>query len=364
MKQRPLFLGVLLAVGTFDSSVLFVSSLLILWALWESRRELPPIPGLLLAGSIAATAPLSAISWHPLAISGVVLALFVLARVVRREWDSNSFFSGLVVGVIPQVIVAVLTWGDARPGLLSLNASQVAQTGLLFWFILPALDLKSQRLAWLVAGVQMAVSLSRAPMFAALVYVLQKPTWRRLSMFGGICGLFVVAMYSQGQTIRISPGALTDSMEIRTGLVDIGGSVMIVDGNGFEITTDPTKYTEPRFTLTGYGNGNYIAVTGLVRPHNVPLLMVYEMGILAIVPFVLFGWAVLTRRIPWAAALSMFLLWQVVEEPAARFEGMFVTAAVLIALWQRPLSVFGSMRNERAPIRPNTSGLRSARERR
>lgn len=357
-------LGALLTVGTFDSSVLFVAAILIIWAVWESRRELPPVPGLILAGSIAFTAPLATVAWHPLVISALVLAIVVLGRSIRRQWDSQSFFLGLIAGVTPQIVAAFFTWPSNRPGLLSLNASQVAQTGLVFWLILPSLVPSSQRFAWVAAAIQMSVAVSRAPMAVGFVYVVLNPSRLRLLMFAGICVLFAGALISQGLGDRLNPGELREAAQTRSDLIkpsaetETGESkpvfipVELPTGQiVIEATTDSSKYNLPRFTWTGYGNGNYLDATGIVRPHNVPVLLFYEMGLLALVPFGLFGWAAVTRRIPWGVAFSLFLLWQVVEEPAGRFEGMFTTAAVLIALWQRPLPLSDLARYARVPLR-------------
>ena len=181
-------------------------------------------------------------------------------------------------------------------------------------------------------------------------------------MLVGLISLFVFAGSSQGNLNRFSPGPTVDALGVRLAL--LGGpeiklpeiidrqktreapkhaALATNDQNIMRTETDPitqVKVSEiaptksNAFRWNGYGLGNYVNVTGLARPHNIFVLLFYEMGVLAAIPVFLLGWAVWNRKIPLSVFLALFLLWQVTEEAAGRVEGFFTTAAVLIAVWR------------------------------
>ena len=100
-----------------------------------------------------------------------------------------------------------------------------------------------------------------------------------------------------------------------------------------DITNDnsaPPELRPARFTPTGYGLGAYVQGTGRVRPHNIPVLLAFEMGLLALGPLLVLAWAVWRRHIPIPVIVSWIGLWMLVEEPTARLEGHFLIAAVII----------------------------------
>lgn len=325
MIATPAILGALLAVGTFDQAFGAVAVALAFWALWLTRKQTPPMIGILLAGSIAATAPIAHDPWPPLMIAGLVLAVAVVGRHVRRNWSVDSFFVGLWVGVAVQVYAVFVTLGEQRPALLSLNASQVGQTGLMFWLILPELSKLKRIQAFIPASIFLAVSAARTPQIAALVYLVARPNRSRLIMFAVILLMFGGALFMQGNWDRL----------------------ISTDG----ITTRIQHLADVEYSWFGVGVGNYVAATGLVRPHNVFVLLVAEMGVFALMPIFLLGWAVFTRRIPFSVFLSLFVLWQFTEEATGRIEGMFTTYVVLLAVWRPQASTLRKLW-ARSPTKP------------
>ncbi len=317
--------------GTFTSLYPIVATILVFWAAvitWRCKRT-PPLLGLLLAVAIYLTSLGSVEPLMPLALGTIILAVIVVSDHVRREWDLQSFFIGLTAGVAPQVFAAFTTFGAARPGLMSLNASQVAQTGLVFWLVLPEMKARAQWLGWLPAAVQMAVSVSRVPLFVAVVYFALKPTKQRAVMLFLIIVLFIYAGYAQGQISRVLPPQLIKAAELRLGLISSP-----IESSQAAAGSISDSVVSPEFEISGFGFGNYINHTGLVRPHNVFILMFFEMGILALIPVLMLGWAVFTRRLPMAVFIPLFILWQFTEEANGRVEGFFTTAAVLTAVWR------------------------------
>lgn len=309
MKTAPAIFGALIAVGTFVSSAIAVALVIIAWGLWIIRRDLPPVPGVILSGAVALSAISGAVPDQTLFLALFILCLVTVSSRIKR--DINSFFVGLLAGIGSQLYVLAIHAGDFRPGGLSLNASQVAQVGLMFWLILPAVSGRLQLAGYGAAALQLGIAVSRGPMAAALAYLIMKPSKVRALMFSGIIISFLFFGTLQGNLHRVLPESVAHAAGVRAELIN-GGDL----------------------TWTGYGLGGYIEATGQDRPHNVPVLLAYEMGIFAVVPAGLFAWAVWTRRIPADAAITLLLLWQLVEEPAGRIEGILVTCGVLVAVWR------------------------------
>ncbi|NGX63814.1 MAG: hypothetical protein KR126chlam6_01228, partial [Candidatus Anoxychlamydiales bacterium] len=182
-------------VGTFASGYLIISAVFIGWALWitwKAKRS-PPMPGLLLAGAIYLTSIGSIEPLMPIAMGTIVLSLFIIGRHIRSGWDTYSFVVGMIAGSGIQMYAAFTTWGDVRPPLMSLNASQVAQTGLVFWIVLPELKKPDQWYAWLPAALHIGVSIARVPIAAAVVYFIARPSKTRALMLAGIIAVFFFA---------------------------------------------------------------------------------------------------------------------------------------------------------------------------
>lgn len=342
-------------VGTFVSGYPIISAAFTGWALWITwnTKRPPPKAGLLLSGAIYLTSIGSVQPLMPIAMGTIVLSLFIIARHVRTGWDTYSFVLGMIAGSAIQMYAAITTWGDVRPPLLSLNASQVAQTGLVFWIVLPELKKPEQWYAWLPAAVHMGVSLARVPLAAAVIYFFSRPSKPRAFMLAGIIAVFFSSSTSQGLLSRVLPESLADKVSERIGMViNPAETTVALTGGKSDELIPKVEYAE--FEWNGYGVGNYVTETGLIRPHNIFVLVFYQMGVLAIVPVFLFGWAVFARKIPLSVFLALFFLWQFTEEAIGRVEGFFTTAAVLVAVWRsRPAtnSLLAATRRRLLPAR-------------
>ena len=311
LKPKPAILGALLAIGTFQSSALAVGFILIAWALYTAVRNksFPTLGFILWAALLTPLRPIES-----MILGAVVLSLVVIVEDVRRDWSINDFVTGLLVGSSLQVVAALTTWGAVRPGLWSLNASVVGQIGLMFWLILPELPKPARIAPWFFSAILIGVSVARLPLFVGGVFLLFRPGIRQIGMFLVIVGVFLAAAFSQGNLNRFDPGRIQADSQIRVELLQTGQQTGLI----------------------GYGIGQFINETGLTRPHNVFVLLFYELGYLVIVPVGLFAWAIYTRRVPLPTALSLIVLWQFVEEPSGQLEGMFITAVVFACAWRRP----------------------------
>ena len=197
----------------------------------------------------------------------------------------------------------------------------------MFWLILPELPKPARIAPWLYSVILIGVSVARVPLFVGGVFLLFRPGIRQIGMFLVIVGVFLVAAFSQDNMTRFDPVEILRAITIRTELV--------VDAK--IVAQDPELRFWQNVTI-GYGIGQFINETGLIRPHNVFVLLFYELGYLVIVPVGLFAWAIYTRRVPLPTALSLIVLWQFVEEPSGQLEGMFISAVVFACAWRRPLS--------------------------
>ena len=375
------------------SSYTIVGFIFVAWAIWVvyKTHKIPSRKSLAMAGAIYLTALASIAPSMPIILGTFVLALLVVADYVRADWNLRSFFIGLLYGVSLQLAAAILTWGTPRPPLLSLNASQVAQTGLVFWLIVPELKFGERWAGWFPAALLIGVSVARAPIASVLLYFFARPCKQFGLMLVALISVFVFASHSQGNLQRFMPDTVKEAAESRLALLGFPDlklpdiklpdranedreSVMVPAPTA-AVATDNVVLPEPTQNLTaiavterlapdkqvirtgtdlltgrdisetpitketsfgwnGYGLGNYVNVTGLIRPHNIFVLLYWEMGLLAVVPVFLLGWAVFTRRMPFSVFLALVLLWQFTEEAAGRVEGFFTTAAVLVAVWR------------------------------
>lgn len=355
MPIWPLLIGAAAGVGTLDGGFT-AAGVIAVAACWQAIREGhgPPWWGSLLSTAILITAIGGASPVNTLVMAGQVFLLsWAFAWCRARRWDGKAFLTGLLIGLAAQTIALVATWGAVRPGGFSYSASQLGQTALLVWMLIP----QRGPLAWAglaTAAITMSVSVARVPMAAAGLWTALRPSRRRWAMYGAIAVLYGLAVVQQGQVYRILPAGIIHSALARLELVlptqtTPGGDVAAnpaIESIGqalgvdplwtygvrdyvVEATESPPEYHAAMLTPLGYGLGGYVAATGLQRPHQVPVLLAFDMGLLAIVPFGIFAWAVWTRRVPWQVALTLLALWQFVEEPVSRVEGMWVTAAVL-----------------------------------
>mgnify|MGYP003633062973 FL=1 len=318
LKPKPAILGALLAIGTFQSSALVVGFIIIAWALCVAvqNRHIPTLGFILWASLLTPFRPIESII-----LGAAVLSLVVIVVDVRRNWSINDFVTGLLVGSSLQVVAALTTWGSVRPGLWSLNASIVGQVGLMFWLILPELPKPARITPWIFSTILIGVSVARFPLFVAGLFTLFRPGIHRTGMFLVIVGVFLAAAFTQGNLDRLDPERVQVDNQTRVELLQTGHK-----------TGHKTEFQ----TAIGYGIGQFINETGLTRPHNVFVLLFYELGYLVIVPAGLFAWAIYTRRVPLPTALSLIVLWQLVEEPGGQLEGMFISAVVFACAWRRP----------------------------
>lgn len=319
LKPKPAILGALLAIGTFQSSALVVGFIIIAWALCVAvqNRHIPTLGFILWASLLTPFRPIESI-----VLGAAVLSLVVIVVDVRRNWSINDFVTGLLVGSSLQVVAALTTWGSVRPGLWSLNASIVGQVGLMFWLILPELPKPARITPWIFSTILIGVSVARFPLFVAGLFTLFRPGIHRIGMFLVIVGVFLAAAFTQGNLDRLDPGRIQSDNQIRVDL--------------FQDAKKVAQDLELKNVTIGTGIGQFINETGLTRPHNVFVLLFYELGYLVIVPAGLFAWAIYTRRVPLPTALSLIVLWQLVEEPGGQLEGMFISAVVFACAWRRP----------------------------
>ena len=328
--------GLATAVATFEAGYYLADAALLGMAAiaWRSGRR----PGwhALLAVPVVLGAIWAPVPWVTLTFALRVALLLLVAPFVRaRRWDGQMFLWGLTAGLAVQSLLLLRLVGEFRPAALSLNASQVGQTGLMLFLLTPAWRPHMWTLA--SAGLHLAVAGARASLGALALWGLLAPArWRTAAVVCTLAAALAIA--------AANPASWAHLVSPATGGVRIENAVGVAPG------TEPPpesrravleayganapEWRLPRFSWHGYGLGQYVQSTGLVRPHNIFLLGAYEMGVFFLIPVGALAWAVATRRFPWRVALVLLALWQLVEEPIGRPEGFYVTAAVLAFHWR------------------------------
>jgi hypothetical protein len=358
--NRAVVLGIVLAIGTFSSGWIVADSVLMGWAGWLVYKRQIAIPWwlIVLAGTVTLSAVLGSDRGTTLYMAGHILLLGIVGIHIHRSGvRPGDIAIGMVIGLVAQTAGLLAAWSVHRPSGFALNASQLGQTGLAVLMVTPRFG----GLAGIAtAAITIGVSQSRAAVAAGALFTAASFRKDRWIVFLVVASVFVIAAISQGPDAlkRLGISIDNNSRSVHTDQIEgtISTRVDLIFAAGYpgragvvaEAVLDnvePPELRAPRFTLTGYGLGGYVQGTGLVRPHNIPVLMAFEMGLLTLGPLLVLAWAVWRRYIPIPVIVGWIGLWMIVEEPTARLEGHFLIAAVII----------GSLALAREPARRSTA---------
>ncbi len=256
---------------------------------------------------------------------------FVLAWATSLPgWTAARFAVGVATGLAAQTLALAMMMHVPRQSGLTVNPSELGQVGLMLFLIMPL------RSGWMTGGIlataamTLAAAAARAPLVGIIVFAVLSRSKRWITLAVIVVGVTLIAMAAKGELKRLAPGNITAAVATR---VDIsvpkaGAAVTLPVG-----VEDTGSRCEPQgFKWLGYGAGSFGATTGCVRPHIAPLVAVYELGVFAVIPALLAAWALWTRRLPWALAVTLAVVWMAVEEPLALPQGHWVLAAIL-AVW-------------------------------
>jgi len=274
---------------------------------------------LVIAGTPLLSAAWSDFPEQTFALAGRVA--FVVALANTRTWFISSKPATLLLLLMAAAATAAYGQGRHYP-VPSTNAVTTSELGLVallsgswpaMFVSIPLLSSLATRGALAAAVIFALTSRSR---FAILVVALAVGWW---------------FIYAAANPVGIAAGTarLTDLDFVGASVVDRANSSVVTDGSASVETADSRKIADkaiqegridaierPQVHSTGYGIGAFNEKTGRQRPHNVPGVLIYELGIFA-VP-VLLGLAVaLATKVPWPHAVALGAMYSLmIETPA------------------------------------------------
>ena len=286
--------------GALPADIALFALALILW-----RR--PSWTALFVAVPIAITAAWASSWWYPVWTGARILALWVVLTEYRRQLGAVALG---FVGALAIQTVGVLFFIDRGrlPGFTN-NQSELGHTGVALTMLLPAVAPFGALASAVTAGsaaISLGVSVARTQILAAAVFViLARPKcWLIGVMMGAL--VIAVAVTFFGGYARLSPES------IQAGAVNHLGTVVARD-----------------FRWFGYGYASWNDVTGQIRPHMVPVLAVYELGLLVVPIGVAIGSLIARRQIPLRVIGPLAILAAFTEEMWSMPSGQWMTAMMI-----------------------------------
>ena len=199
-------------------------------------------------------------------------------------------------------VIYEFSQGVIRPSGVSDNGSSLGIFGLM------ALN----PLSALVIG----LSLSRTALLGLTIFAVLRN--RRIIWIMLILTFAVhVSMQLWSEPERLSSGSVIQAVELRTDAI-VGVSRQVL-----EIPTQTIQARELK--LFGYGYGGYVPATGKIQPHNVYILSIWELGILAIPFWMLIGFLLWKSKNPYMIVPAILAL--NVDEVYTLSEGIFYLGA-------------------------------------
>ena len=249
---------------------------------------------------------------------------------VMNRFRNNRFHFGHLIAlvlIIQTLVIPFDLYHHPRAAGISLNAYLLGEIGLGLFMMIPR---QGGALVWITSAVYLAGSLTRSTMGAALVYSLLRRDRGLMIGAGLICLLFaaVLVIKSPGGLSRLDPQSIRTAAEVRWSLNQGGDQSrdIVIDALG----PLAPEYSAPRLTWLGYGLGGYVAATGLQRPHNLFVLLAYELGVFGLGVLALVGWWVYRDYMPGSFFITLGLLGLFTEDLAIRPEVQYIFFAVAV----------------------------------
>lgn len=298
--------------------------LLIAYVLWQPRQRLHSHWIVWsLAGIIGVTA-----LWSPDPLSAVLAALRVifLYSVARSLTVDRKFWSGAGAVLAVQLVIALVQLPtEARVFGLSLNASQMGQTG----FVFMATPLAP------IAALTLGLSTARAAALGLIVLNISRRS-RRLFAWSVLAAVIFMTVMLWKTPDRISPVGIVHSYTDRELLAE--GTVSETSVSAQELRDACGEPRVRAWKVVGYGWHGYCASTGLQRPHNLWILSWWDLGVLA-VPFWTLAAVGAWKSRQYGMIAALVAVGMITEELFARPEGFYMIAVALGAL-KRPGHVY------------------------
>lgn len=316
-------LGASAALATFTGGALVAD--LALLALLVAFHRKPPAWIWLIALPIGVTAFWASTWWVPLWTAARVVVL----ATVFASWKPRGSMvaAGYCTMLLVQTFGLMAVIDHYRPSGFTANPSVLGQVGLAALMLAPVAGLPIGLFSAATGGITLGVSLARAPLMALVVFAFCRPGWRAgdRGFRRNIGALWPVVVVSGVMAIVVYAGGLTrfgdpvrTSLEERNYLL----GVFAIGHHDDDV---------PPLALWGYGYDSFVTRTGNLRPHAIPVVAVYELGLLALPLFGVLGWAFWTRRLPLTLGVAMLPLWAFTEEQWSHPGGHYMLAVMVLA---------------------------------
>ncbi len=312
--------GWMIADGVFVGVTLYVVLRVARPPLWSVVLALAILPGLFFTDNQLATSTT--------VVRALTLPTVLAWTITRPSWNPTMFALGLVFGLAIQTVGLIVMIGHPRQSGLTVNASELAQVGLMLFLLIPLQGRMATAGVLGTATITLAAAASRVPIAGIAIFALltRQKRWVVLAVVAASVAILIPSMQGIGRRF-LSPTSLGDAARLRVELVTPSST------QAYGASSYGGDVCQPKgFTWHGYGAGSFGATTRCPRPHVAPLVVVYELGIFAVVPAMLALWAVLTGRVPWFLAVTLASVWLFVDEPLAIPFGHYTLAAVA-AVW-------------------------------
>lgn len=339
-KDWRLATGLILALGT-TRIWLLADFLLFFYVLWQPRKRLR---GHWIIYSLAGIIGITAL-WSPDPVAAILTAVRVvcLYSVARSLTIDRKFWTGAAAVLAVQLVIAVIQLpNETRPFGLSMNASQLGQTG----FVYMATPLAP------IAAFTLGLSTARSAALGLIVLNIGRRS-RRLFAWSVVAAAIFLTVIFWKTPDRIQPAGIAEATTNREALVD--GVVPATSVSATELESACGEARPRAWKVVGYGWHGYCASTGLQRPHNLWILSFWDLGILS-VPF----WTLVAigawKSRQYSMIAALVAVGMITEELFARPEGFYMIAVALGAL-KRPGHVYSE-----SPEMDNSHGDQAGRD--
>jgi len=289
----------------------------------------------------------------PLWTGARILALGAVWRGLRPE--PRAMGIGAACALIPQTLILLVVapaWYHRVDGFTD-NPTVLAEQGLALFTATPLLGGWWLALALTESGSMLMSSASRAALGAGLVFagvwLAHRHLLKRAIILGAVPAIVLLATLSaRGGRFSLSDiegtfesrlDNLVGGEQSRANLLYIStmskGEVEARQASGrlFEPATGYTidgapvpDYHAPRLTWAGYGYYSYVRKVGAQGPHNVPVQIAYDLGLLAIPVFAATIWLIYSGGVRWQLVAGLTVLWALSDVGWTTAGGMYSTA--------------------------------------
>lgn len=327
--------GLLLALGTTSLAPAIDYGLFALQAHRKVRLFKPALilAGLILISVFHVTDWIAPITWG--------FRIVLLASLIHHVRINRSFVAGTVAVLIVQIGFGLWQLHDGinRPWGITPNASSLGLAGMVFMELAP--------LSGFLGAIVLGISGSRTYLFTAAILAIMSRDHLKIALFLLAATIALAVVIQTGQTHRFkfrsdmvtvngveverqSYGqSITKSADIRKNLLQPSTAPEIIPPSN-PASVELTLWQHLKSRPLGMGYRDYNHETGRLNPHNQFVLMLWELGWLAIPFLMVVSCMIRQSGLPWRYKLALIPGLLLTDEFFARPEGLYALAVVVI----------------------------------